>query len=158
MPRITPACAGNSPPRTTSTLYLKDHPRVCGEQLPCHDRQYPQPGSPPRVRGTVQEAYTTAYDERITPACAGNSFPARMRTKCGWDHPRVCGEQSLHLILRIYMIGSPPRVRGTGKPGGAGLAHLGITPACAGNSSPRPCGAPDTRDHPRVCGEQFSAS
>ena len=50
--RITPACAGN---RNTSALEianLKDHPRVCGEQIIyCHARDLPR-GSPPRVRGT----------------------------------------------------------------------------------------------------------
>ena len=35
------------------------------------------------------------------------------------------------------------------------LSSIGIIPACAGNSREfrRPCG--HTRDHPRVCGEQF---
>ena len=28
---ITPACAGNSNPRSESREYLRDHPRVCGE-------------------------------------------------------------------------------------------------------------------------------
>ena len=33
--------------------------------------------------------------ERITPACAGKSFPRRARHGCRWDHPRVCGEKKV---------------------------------------------------------------
>ena len=67
----------------------------------------------------------------------------------------MCGEQLPGGHGRMRGIGSPPRVRGTAFPTSHGSPLMGITPACAGNSSPRPCGAPDTRDHPRVCGEQL---
>ena len=30
--RITPACAGNSPPSLPAAGSIRDHPRVCGEQ------------------------------------------------------------------------------------------------------------------------------
>ena len=72
--RITPACAGNSPPRTTSTLFLKDHPRVCGEQLVRVARGGLGMGSPPRVRGTEGKTDINPMWRRITPACAGNRY------------------------------------------------------------------------------------
>ena len=90
---ITPACAGNSHVLFHICKDAQDHPRVCGEQLPRHDRQYPQPGSPPRVRGTVSNLPDIINAIGITPACAGNSF---LQYFCGFivgDHPRVCGEQ-----------------------------------------------------------------
>ena len=50
-------------------------------------------GSPPRVRGKVDNQLTASSDTRITPACAGK----RPHTVCveqgRRDHPRVCGEK-----------------------------------------------------------------
>ena len=71
--RITPACAGNSAPGPPKRIRPPDHPRVCGEQsnIPCS-----MPwvwGSPPRVRGTDCAQQTRNTQNRITPACAGNS-------------------------------------------------------------------------------------
>ena len=45
------------------------------------------------MRGTVAHLRITAYQRRITPACAGNSFPPAFMGAAGGDHPRVCGEQ-----------------------------------------------------------------
>ena len=70
------------------------------------------------------------------------------------DHPRVCGEQFNIVLNRKLMIGSPPRVRGTVAGGRIIRVQGGITPACAGNSSPGAEYGPAARDHPRVCGEQ----
>ncbi len=130
--RITPACAGN---RTTKNLekYAKDHPRVCGEQVeikrPCGKPR----GSPPRVRGTEEPDASKNIENRITPACAGNSSYCRYSRGGGEDHPRVCGEQCWGLRWVERMGGSPPRVRGTGHIAGSRPGNIRITPACAGN-------------------------
>ncbi len=50
-------------------------------------------GSPPRVRGTESGVISAASQERITPACAGNSLVQSMLNLLPLDHPRVCGEQ-----------------------------------------------------------------
>ena len=68
----------------------------------------------------------------------------------------MCGEQLPPSCLRTRRSGSPPRVRGTGFPVGEGLAHEGITPACAGNRPATRSATCSTTDHPRVCGEQCS--
>ena len=51
-PRITPACAGNRPFMYVAGYGMKDHPRVCGEQLLRFLAGTGGPESPPRVRGT----------------------------------------------------------------------------------------------------------
>ena len=112
-------------------------------------------GSPPRVRGTVAFIYLLWYNFRITPACAGNSLADEPRSENREDHPRVCGEQRLPSPSNPSLIGSPPRVRGTGGGIRPPEPSIRITPACAGNS---PRGVPiagDAGDHPRVCGEQL---
>ena len=132
--RITPACAGNSIIPQQSPSSPKDHPRVCGEQFfaPTHFR--PSLGSPPRVRGTVLALEFHDFLARITPACAGNSFILRFNQILIWDHPRVCGEQREVRPQVRAILGSPPRVRGTGSNGAPMGWQDGITPACAGNS------------------------
>ena len=112
--RITPACAGNSFMAYSSAMLTQDHPRVCGEQNPLWERGMKWAGSPPRVRGTGSREFGSASAHRITPACAGNS---RVKEPCecgGWDHPRVCGEQFATSLCINAVLGSPPRVRGTG--------------------------------------------
>ena len=92
---------------------------------------------------------------RITPACAGKSFPRRARHGCRWDHPRVCGEKTAQIAEILNLPGSPPRVRGKV------CTHLWtverdrITPACAGKSSRHPVLLLQPEDHPRVCGEKL---
>src|SRR5690606_27503540 len=75
--RITPACAGNTVLRHTCQPPSSDHPRMCGEHLPLKDTLSFGIGSPPHVRGTpLFEQYPQAQD-RITPACAGNTWLIR---------------------------------------------------------------------------------
>lgn len=53
-------------------------------------------GSSPRVRGTLTEASSPIGSGGIIPARAGN-IPQRSQTRSTpWDHPRACGEHSLH--------------------------------------------------------------
>ena len=150
---ITPACAGNSDFAKGFRRKSKDHPRVCGEQVPsllCPKQQRGSPprvrgtaaacwhsrlfaGSPPRVRGTVQATDIASVRARITPACAGNRLIRCERVKFAWDHPRVCGEQKKLSVVFPINAGSPPRVRGTDNSRHRILAPGRITPACAGN-------------------------
>ena len=66
---------------------------MCGEQVSAPEGGSKWPGSPPRVRGTVNSRSVMEKGGRITPACAGNS--AHLPCLPFWlkDHPRVCGEQ-----------------------------------------------------------------
>ena len=131
---ITPACAGNSPDYWEVTQDQSDHPRVCGEQCRYSRGGDYFMGSPPRVRGTESGVGMTGQENRITPACAGN----RVLKPIGFgnieDHPRVCGEQKWDRCQYMGLIGSPPRVRGTGKMTDETERNARITPACAGNS------------------------
>ena len=132
--RITPACAGNRSIKITFRDNAMDHPRVCGEQPLGGVPQGCLQGSPPRVRGTACILRRWCRIDRITPACAGNSFAARSSARASKDHPRVCGEQPRAAAAETVLSGSPPRVRGTGIGGGREHGSHGITPACAGNS------------------------
>ena len=127
---------------------------MCGEKGPDRARRPCGGGSPPRVRGEVDDRPVFERYDRITPACAGRRpFGASAQTSPP-DHPRVCGEKSSPKTRKKSAIGSPPRVRGEAPHPVVGPLPKRITPACAGRSpwscSPR---AQDG-DHPRVCGEK----
>ena len=66
---------------------------MCGEkgfQLVCRRVRL---GSPPRVRGKVDDPETGDLIHRITPACAGKSLKQIYKIRHNGDHPRVCGEK-----------------------------------------------------------------
>ena len=70
---ITPAYAGKSRFPSSTAPYRRDHPRVCGEKAARLTGKEKPRGSPPRVRGKVQQQYDNIQKERITPAYAGKS-------------------------------------------------------------------------------------
>ena len=66
----------------------------------------------------------------------------------------MCGEQFVHSRLSYRILGSSPRVRGTGLTAPPQECLPRIIPACAGNRSEYLLLHESERDHPRVCGEQ----
>ena len=92
---ITPACAGSSVVASDQVPKLKDHPRLCGEQMLRVKGHVVGTGSPPPVRGAVPLVVPDGLGAGITPACAGSSQPLKITTHVLPDHPRLCGEQRL---------------------------------------------------------------
>ena len=107
-----------------------------------------------------EKNYTFVFSGKtsgITPACAGKSTVSRRKTRSPWDHPRVCGEKCSHRSPARKLQGSPPRVRGKDPLHAQFRRAVGITPACAGKRRKDLAGKARYGDHPRVCGEKFSA-
>ena len=151
---IIPACAGNSGRDKIWHEGDRDHPRVCGEQLPALSYFSLRKGSSPRVRGTENSISFIQMNFGIIPACAGNRPLQQTLQQRQRDHPRVCGEQSSRGHGRTKTWGSSPRVRGTGSWNHLTLGFCGIIPACAGKSAGYWVSCRGRWDHPRVCGEQ----
>ena len=110
---IIPAYAGNTFQRPGHFESWRDHPRVCGEHAFNNAVRITVKGSSPRMRGTLPHAGARIRQSGIIPAYAGNTgvvFPHSMHSR---DHPRVCGEHFVLLILLSPFVGSSPRMRGT---------------------------------------------
>ena len=73
---------------------IRDHPRACGEKVGDGGEPFAISGSPPRVRGKVNNLVWQRWMDR--------------------DHPRACGEKPAGKGELMYPQGSPPRVRGKG--------------------------------------------
>ena len=127
---------------------------MCGEKS-CNNELFSTiAGSPPRVRGKVNELTFVFNQVGITPACAGKSRQSPPRRACPRDHPRVCGEKFEALSDDEDLPGSPPRVRGKAGDRIEVDSREGITPACAGKRSREQSICRWPEDHPRVCGEK----
>ena len=135
--RIIPACAGNTRHSLFFLAHTRDHPRVCGEHRHSLVRVARQPGSSPRVRGTLLYHESNSHVNRIIPACAGNTASRPPIVRQPRDHPRVCGEHFSWPLPACFLGGSSPRVRGTPFRLLLKFAKVGIIPACAGNTRPQ---------------------
>ena len=89
---IIPAYAGNTESMRPLSLYLGDHPRVCGEHLGGDAFNLANGGSSPRMRGTPGRFHNLRDETGIIPAYAGNTYATVNVQVAVWDHPRVCGE------------------------------------------------------------------
>ena len=111
---------------------------MCGENGVTFQLRDSLKGSPPRVRGKQAYPLYSAIIIGITPACAGKTgIQSYGLIKCQ-DHPRVCGENSCSVPSGRISGGSPPRVRGKPDDIRDQVMERGITPACAGKTSPIP--------------------
>ena len=157
-PRLIPACAGKTDPARVDVHCARAHPRVCGENSIPASRVATSRGSSPRVRGKLGHGPCGLRAARLIPACAGKTRWLRCWSRRTGAHPRVCGENKYTGEKYSTEDGSSPRVRG--KPGEPRVRRepFGLIPACAGKTGWRRSGARSTGAHPRVCGENSSAS
>ena len=132
--RITPACAGNTELKRESLNEGEDHPRLRGEYCVHQVRESRSPGSPPLARGIHHDRKTDRLDNRITPACAGNTYFPVFWLTARKDHPRLRGEYYRVLQLADALEGSPPLARGIQQEYYINKDRGRITPACAGNT------------------------
>ena len=105
------------------------------------------------MRGMLGLVLFVDLQDRIIPAYAGNASTSTCCRVTSPDHPRVCGECTIHSVGPCFSIGSSPRMRGM-RGCGPQLRRRGrIIPAYAGNALPPARRWPPPTDHPRVCGE-----
>ena len=150
---LIPACAGKTPSLRPGANHLGAHPRVCGENCPRAVPVAHELGSSPRVRGKLAENGLVGNVGRLIPACAGKTSERSSSSHPKRAHPRVCGENSLIVLLVAVLPGSSPRVRGKLRLGLPVVAMNGLIPACAGKTITPIFIFAYSRAHPRVCGE-----
>ena len=150
---IIPAYAGNTFKAYPNRRATRDHPRVCGEHAAAFGTKEINPGSSPRMRGTLHVTGGDAWLLGIIPAYAGNTTSTGAPLPLTRDHPRVCGEHRFGSRETQREWGSSPRMRGTLRRMRRVFFLPGIIPAYAGNTWCRWAVARCPWDHPRVCGE-----
>ena len=73
-------------------VFVRDHPRRCGENLKRFVFLPKVLGSPPQVRGKLAITAPDELGNGITPAGAGKTPESYTKSSTHWDHPRRCGE------------------------------------------------------------------
>jgi len=130
-----PACAGQSPPSSSTDSNRRVHPRVRGAVHGNGRLQRQRSGPSPRARGSLSRAEPAAVPARSIPACAGQSGSFLEGVRGAGVHPRVRGAVHEETITERESKGPSPRARGSRAP----CAELGIgrgsIPACAGQSA-----------------------
>ena len=129
---ITPAHAGKRILHIHPVFPCRDHPRTCGEKSALTFWRNGRTGSPPHMRGKVDDHSILILNCGITPAHAGKSLTPRFRVPCNGDHPRTCGEKRSRGGDNLLEQGSPPHMRGKGQSSDWIDVAIGITPAHAG--------------------------
>ena len=152
---ITPAGAGHTGHGNRGSSARGDHPRRCGAYGIMILVVSIATGSPPQVRGILDENGNATRNFGITPAGAGHTHHVSASPQSIRDHPRRCGAYASLHSLSIRLWGSPPQVRGIPNPVCLIRYHLGITPAGAGHTEPREASDIGLGDHPRRCGAYF---
>ena len=154
------------------------HPRACGERRWRPALVAGEPGSSPRMQGTVLRVRFTTPSKRFIPAHAGNGSQIMCPGQDAAVHPRACGERSNSGAMDRSRTGSSPRVRGTGRaarrtgsprrfiPARAGNGVIAsvvsysmrFIPARAGNGNIAQNRTTNKSVHPRACGERVASS
>ena len=149
---ITSACAKQTRTRRGSRRPAGDHLRVCGADRLLNSTVILKLGSPPRVRSRHNGAGSLANPCGITSACAEQTMIPSLPGRLLKDHLRVCGADAYSHAQAKGSAGSPPRVRSRHHPDARRPIAIGITSACAEQTSCAAFSASGTRDHLRVCG------
>ena len=131
-------------------------PAYAGKRFEQGDKTYNVHGSPPPMRGKVDQQSMLCSCKGITPAYAGKSPLFQNVRQCIEDHPRLCGEKADTAQNLANSAGSPPPMRGKGFPYIITSTGSRITPAYAGKRIPYFAACFTISDHPRLCGEKLS--
>ncbi len=150
--RIIPAHAGQTRTAGAGRCGHADHPRACGANPSSLAICVVSNGSSPRMRGKPQRGRRRQRRDRIIPAHAGQTTPARPLGAPPSDHPRACGANVACSRSRMPMTGSSPRMRGKRALPEPIKLHLRIIPAHAGQTRQYCVAASINADHPRACG------
>ena len=113
---IIPACAGSTSIAWSRPAYPWDHPRMCGEHIASQLKLESCSGSSPHVRGARLLIRHQTLARGIIPACAGSTGYKGMIDLARRDHPRMCGEHLVRLVVPEQPKGSSPHVRGAHTP------------------------------------------
>ncbi len=154
---IIPACAGNTGQLDAGERVEWDHPRMRGEHESARMPVASVGGSSPHARGTRWRAGGSVRPSGIIPARAGNTQQTDTQSDTKWDHPRMRGEHESARMPVASVVGSSPHARGTRKCRWDVAVHVGIIPACAGNTISFVTASDTLRDHPRMRGEHANA-
>ena len=155
--RNIPAYAGKTTTAGMVSMPAAEHPRVCGENVIPTSERPELMGTSPRMRGKPDDDVIEAVQKRNIPAYAGKTIVLRLGRRPAPEHPRVCGENLPRYRPRGVPAGTSPRMRGKPMRKPRPIIAWRNIPAYAGKTSRVVGFGRRAPEHPRVCGENWSA-
>ena len=132
---------------------VKEHPRVCGENVDIGLGNFCDIGTSPRMRGKPVVVGILRIRNRNIPAYAGKTIMVSLICSVVREHPRVCGENHGKNNKTSFTVGTSPRMRGKLRCRVSRLLARGNIPAYAGKTFHYRVIPAENQEHPRVCGE-----
>ena len=147
-----PACAGQTPVRSTCRTRIEVYPRVCGADVKTLAIRLLPPGLSPRVRGRLLAPTHRQVHDRSIPACAGQTCRCTLARLPPAVYPRVCGADRPTNAYEMIFEGLSPRVRGSRGCHDARRNVRRSIPTCAGQPASPLTAIVMWRVYPHVCG------
>ena len=166
---------GNAGATLLKLYYLAVHPHGCGERRCFLVVGIDDPGSSPRVWGTLLQGWRSAIGGAVHPHGCGERRSRRLmraisrgssprvwgtRLTCSTAsrpnavHPHGCGERPPDFRLDVQINGSSPRVWGTPFTHLSGFCHFRFIPTGVGNAATKAGSRRASAVHPHGCGER----
>ena len=134
-PGITSACAEQTGRWSDRRRIPGDYLRVCGADDGYLYDPSTESGLPPRVRSRRTCLVTSSSSARITSACAEQTTGSHSPSPAMRDYLRVCGADCNMHVGHDLIWGLPPRVRSRQRQPWSLPFSIGITSACAEQTS-----------------------
>ena len=152
-PRLIPAHAGKTAPRSPRSRPAPAHPRSRGENRWRARRGHRGSGSSPLTRGKHRTVVPRGTIEGLIPAHAGKTQWKTHIAVCVSAHPRSRGENQSSGPTGQRCYGSSPLTRGKPQKWGVSRVARRLIPAHAGKTCSSRAAAALTTAHPRSRGE-----
>ena len=111
--RFIPTAVGNAETLLRHYPEYPVHPHGCGERIKEATRRYTQPGSSPRLWGTLVARIEAFRAKRFIPTAVGNAPRTANLPETAKVHPHGCGERTSLIDHCFQFAGSSPRLWGT---------------------------------------------
>ena len=155
--RNTPAYAGKTAVVRVVVEVNRNTPAYAGKTTQEASAASVLSETPPLTRGRPRYVDRLLNVDGNTPAYAGKTVSRRSRSRRGWKHPRLRGEDSGRKRRPHAIRETPPLTRGRPQPLPHAPERVGNTPAYAGKTWRVPSRACSRRKHPRLRGEDCTS-
>ncbi len=110
--RNTPVCTGKTLSKSNRGSQIRKHPRMHGEDAPCHQVRRALWETPPYARGRHTALATGYRSKGNTPVCTGKTDRLLQSPVSAEKHPRMHGEDRVLRWILTQTQETPPYARG----------------------------------------------
>ena len=122
----------NGQRRRVSRLQGRFTPTCVGTMWQRRWSPTPLSGSPPHAWGQFWLHRACVFRSRFTPTCVGTIYLQKDFSYSITVHPHMRGDNNSCMIMKVFIIGSPPHAWGQCQPVHSRFGNQRFTPTCVG--------------------------